>query len=307
MRRVVVRRKRVRHGVVDAQAHVGEAHAGDVLGERHAFTAARGHAAFRFGHRVAQVLRDELDRLQVEHVGKLPRALGGVTLNRVCERVHAGGGGEACGHGRHHFGVDYGNFRNVVHVDADEFALLFRVGNHVIDGDFGCGAGGGGHGNGEYGMLGGGSDAFKAYYVGELGVRGNDANALRGIHGAAAAHGHDAIGAAGLERCHARLHVFDGGVRLDVAEHLPRDARFIEHVGYLFRDAEAHQVGVGCHKYFRELAAGDFAGNFLNCACSVIRNVVQNEAIRHSCLLVSTGCRCALRLRRVPFGVPDCL
>ena len=63
MRRVVVCRKRVRHGVVDAQTHVGEAHAGDVLGERHAFTAARGHAAFRFGHRVAQVLRDELDCL----------------------------------------------------------------------------------------------------------------------------------------------------------------------------------------------------------------------------------------------------
>lgn len=63
VRRVVVRRKRVRHGVVDAQTYVGEAHTGDVLGERHAFAAACGHAAFRFGHRVAQVLRDELDRL----------------------------------------------------------------------------------------------------------------------------------------------------------------------------------------------------------------------------------------------------
>ena len=186
----------------------------------------------------------------MEHVGKLPRALGGVALNRVCERVHASGGGEACGHGRHHFRVDNGNFRNVVHVDADEFAFLFRIGNYVIDGDFGRGASGGGHGNGEHGMFGGGRDAFEAYYVGELGVRGNNANALRGVHGAAAAHGHDAIGAAGLERRYARLHVLDGGVGLNVAEHFPCDARFVEQVGHLFRDAETHQVGVGRHKRF---------------------------------------------------------
>ena len=104
------------------------------------------------------------------------------------------------------------------------------------------------HGNGEHGMLGGGRDAFEAYYVGELGVRGNNANALCGVHGAAAAHGHDAIGAACFERRYARLHVLDGGVGLNVAEHFPCDARFVEQVGDLFRDAETHQVSVGRHK-----------------------------------------------------------
>ena len=73
----------MRHGVVDAQADVGEAHAGDVLGERHAFTAGAGNAALGLGHGVAQVLGDELDGLEVEHVGHLPGALGGVALDGV--------------------------------------------------------------------------------------------------------------------------------------------------------------------------------------------------------------------------------
>ena len=75
-----------------------------------------------FCHRAAQGLGDDLDGLQVEHVRELPGALGDVALDGVGQGVHAGGGGEALGHGGHHVGVDDGHDGDVVGVDADELA-----------------------------------------------------------------------------------------------------------------------------------------------------------------------------------------
>ena len=126
------------HAVDDAQAHVGEAHAGDVLAQSHALAAFRGVL-----DSAAQVLADELDGFQMEHIGDGAVALGDVALNGM--GVHTGGGGKALGHGSHHVGVNDGHFGDVVGVHADKFALLFHVGDDVVDGDLGGSAGGGGY------------------------------------------------------------------------------------------------------------------------------------------------------------------
>ena len=41
----------------------------------------------------------------------VPGGLGDVALDGVGQGVHAGGGGQALGHGGHHIGVDDGDYR----------------------------------------------------------------------------------------------------------------------------------------------------------------------------------------------------
>ncbi|SCJ64255.1 Uncharacterised protein [uncultured Clostridium sp.] len=93
----------------------------------------------------------------MEHIGNGAVTLGDVALNGVGQSVHTGSSGQALGHGSHHIGVNDCNFRNVIGIDADELALLFHIGDDVVDGNFSSGAGSGGHGNGEHGVLLGGS------------------------------------------------------------------------------------------------------------------------------------------------------
>ena len=86
-------------------------------------------------------------------------------------------------------GIDDGDLGDVVGVNADELALLLHVGDDVVDGDLSGGAGGGRDGDGEHGVLLGGGDALEAGHVGKLGVLDDDADALAGVHGGAAADG----------------------------------------------------------------------------------------------------------------------
>ena len=53
MRGVVVSGQGVSHGVVDAQANIGEAHAGDILAKGHALAAGAGLAGLGLGNGVA--------------------------------------------------------------------------------------------------------------------------------------------------------------------------------------------------------------------------------------------------------------
>ena len=268
--------------MIDAQADVGEAHAGDVLAKRHALAAGARLARLRLGVCRAQVLRDQLDGLQMEHVGQLPRALRGVALDGVRERVHARGRGQARRHTGHHVGVDHRHIGDVVDVDAHELAHLFGVGDHIVDGDLGRRARRGGDGDGERGVVLRGRDTLERDHVGELGVLRDDADALGGIHSRTTAHGDDHVGAGSLERSHAVLHVFDGGVGLDLVVELPRDACLVELGRHLARDAESHQVRVGAHERLREAATRDLAGNLPDRAGAVIRDIVEHETIdRH--------------------------
>lgn len=78
----------------------------------------------------------------MEHVRHLPRGEGDVPLDGVRERVHAGGGGQALGHGGHHVRIDDGDDGHVVRVHADELALALHVRDDVVDRHLGGGAGG---------------------------------------------------------------------------------------------------------------------------------------------------------------------
>ncbi len=265
----------------DAEADVGEALARNILRKSHAF------AAFsRVLAGAAEVLGDELDGLEVEHIGHFPGGLGDVAFDGVGESVHAGGGGQAAGHGGHHVGVNDGDFGDVVGVDADELALLFHVGDDVVDGDFGGGAGGGRDGDGEDGVILGGSNAFKASDVREFGVVGDDADGLGGVHGGAAADSDDGVRARFGKGLAAGLDVFNGRVGLDLAEEGIGDTGGVEDVAYLFGDAELHKVGVRAEKNLFAAAAGEFIGDLGDRALAVVGNGVQNDTVCHEYFLL---------------------
>ena len=195
------------------------------------------------------------------------------------ESVHAGGSGEAGGHGGHHVGVDDGDLGDVVGVNADELADLVRVGDYVVDGDLSGGAGRGRDGDGERGVLLGGSDALEAGHVGKLGVLDDDADALAGVHGGAAADGNHHVSAGGLVGLDAILDVLDGGVGLDLRVEGPGDAGGVELVGDLGGHAKLDEVGVGADEGLLVAAAGNLARDLLDGTLAVIADGVEYEAV----------------------------
>ena len=208
-------------------------------------------------------------------------ALGDVALDGVGQGVHAGGGGQALGHAAHHVWIDHGDLGDIVGVHADELALLFHVGDDVIDGDLRGGAGGGGHGDGEHGVLLGGGNALQGAHVLKLGIVDDDADGLGGIHAGAAADGDDAVRAALLEVGDAGLHVFNGGIGLDFAVDLVGEAGLLQQVGDLGGHAELDQVRVGAHEGLLIAARGQLRHDVFNSAAAVIGNGVQYDAICH--------------------------
>ena len=265
------------HGVDNAQTHIGEAHTGDVLAQSHTLAALRGVL-----HGTAQVLADELDGFQMEHVGDRAVALGDITLDGMGQCIHTGGSGQALGHGGHHIGVHHGDLRDVVGVHADELALLLHIGDDVVDGDLSRSTGGGGHGNGKHSVLLGGSHTFQRAHIRELGVVDDDADGLCGIHGGAAADGHDAVCLSSLEGCHAVLHVGDGGVGLDLAVNSVGEVCSIQQVGDFLGHAKLDQIGVRADKSLLVAAGGQLGNDVLNGTVAMVGNGVQNNAISHN-------------------------
>src|SRR5699024_1291167 len=226
--------------------------------------------------------RSQADCLQMEHIRDDAVALGDVALDGVGQSVHAGGGGQALGHGSHHVGVHHGDLGDVVGVHADELALLFHVGDDVVDGDLGGRAGGGGHGDGEHRMLFGGGHALQAAHIGKLGVIDDDADGLGGVHGGAAANGHDAVGAGRPESGHAVLDVLDGGVGLDLAVNAVGEARRVHQGGHFAGDAELDQVGVRADEGPGVAPGGQLGDDVLDRAVPMVGNAVQNNAVSHN-------------------------
>src|SRR5699024_6100697 len=166
--------------------------------------------------------------------------------------------GQSLGHGGHHIGVNNGHLGDVVGVHADEFAALLHVGDDVVDGDFGSGAGGGGHGDSEHSVLLGGGHALQAAHVGKFRVVDDDADGFGSVHGRAAADGHDAVRFGILKGGHAVLDILDGGVGLSGAVEGIGKVCGIQQVGDLLGDTELDQVGVRADKGFFVTAAGQF-------------------------------------------------
>ena len=220
-------------------------------------------------------------RSEVEHIGHFPGGLCGVALDGVGERVHAGGGGQALGHGGHHFGIDDGDDGHIVRIDADELALVLHVGDDVVDGHLGGRAGGGGNGDDRHAGVLGGRDALQTAHVGVLGVVDDDADGLGGVDGRAAADGDDVVRARGLEGGHAGLNVFNGGVGLDVGEQLVAQAVPVQNIGHLGGDAVAQQRGAGADQRLLEAAALGLGGHLGDGARAVIGCLIEHDAIGH--------------------------
>ncbi len=276
MRGVVQGRQAVCHGVHDAQTDIGEAHTGNVFAQSHTLAAFRGIL-----HGTTQVLADELDGLEVEHIGDGAVALGDVAFDGVGQSIHTGGSGQALGHGSHHVGIDNSDLRNVVGIHADELALLLHIGDDVVDGDLSSSTGSGRHCNGEDSVLLGGSNTFQRTDVGKLRVVDDDADGLCGIHGRTAANGHDAVSACGLERGHAVLHVCDGGIRLDLAVDAVSETGSIQQVGDFLGDAELDEVGVRADECLLVAAGSQLGHNVLDGTVAMVRNGIQNDTISH--------------------------
>ena len=265
MRGVIERAERVSHRVDYAKTDVREAHACDILTESHAL-ASLG-SVFNGS---AKRLRDYLDCLEVEHIAHCPCALGDVALDSVGQSVHACCGGQTFGHGGHHVGIDNGDHRNVVNVDADHLAVLFGVGDNIVYRDFCCSSRRGRDGDYRNALVLCRRNALKASDIGELGVLDDYADSFRGVHRGAAADSYDAVCAARLECLNAGLNVLNGRVGLDLAEHLVCDASVVQNICDFLRYAELDEVGVGCDESFLEASCGYLFGNRLDCARAVI-------------------------------------
>ena len=165
---------------------------------------------------------------------------------------------------------------------ADELALLLHVGDDIVDRGLRAGAAGGGDGNRENGAVLGGGDALKGAHVIVLGVVDNDADALAGVHGGAAADGDHEVGAALAVGVHTVLDVLNGGVGLDIGVELEGDAVLLEQIGDLLRDAELDQIGVRGDKGLLQALALDDARDLVNGAVAVVGNAIEYKAIdRH--------------------------
>ena len=169
--------------MIDAQTDIGKAHTCDILPKRHLLAADSGHPAFCLRNGFAQVGRNDFYGLQVEHIGKLPSRLGGVALDCVGKRIHAGSCGKPSRHRSHHIGVDHGDIGDIVDIHAHKFANRIGVGNHIVDSYLCSRARSSGNRDGKGCVILGIRHAFQRHHIRELGIFGNDANALGGIHG----------------------------------------------------------------------------------------------------------------------------
>lgn len=122
------------HRMVDAEADVGKAHAGDVLAKGHFFPGL--HVAL---DGFAEPFADDFNGFEVHHIRQFPGVFRDISFNSVDEGIHARSGAEFRRHRRDHIGVDDGDDGDVMGVTADEFTVFIRVRNDVVNRDF-CGS-----------------------------------------------------------------------------------------------------------------------------------------------------------------------
>ena len=196
--------------------------------------------------------------------------------------VQAGGDLQAARHRVGQVGVDECDDRDVVGVDSHELALVGGIGDHVVDGGLRGGAGGGGHAEDRDGRVLGVGHALKGQYVGELRVGGDDADALAGILRGAAAQADQEVGAGFGELLDAVLDAFDRRVRLDVVEHLIRQAGLVQHIGDLLDSSGLQQDRIGYDERLGEAMGLRDRRNLLDGSTAKIRGLIEDHAIYHA-------------------------
>ena len=218
----------------------------------------------------------------MEHVGHLPCRLGGVAFNGVGQCVHTGGSGQTCGHRAHHFGIDDRHDGHVVRIDADEFALFLNIGDDIVDGDFGCGAGGGRDGdNGNAGLL-CVRYALKGAHVGKFRVVDYDADGLGGVHGGTAADGDQIIRAGCLECRNAVGNVLDGGIGFYIGIYLVTQSGSVHNIGHSGDNSVTQKGGAAADKSLFKAAGFHLGWQLADGACAVIRGLVEHDSVCHS-------------------------
>ncbi|MNY24593.1 hypothetical protein D3C86_1583230 [compost metagenome] len=140
MRQVVEPAQLVRHGVDVAQRSIVEGHAGQKLRVGHVFPGAH---VVTLGNGSAQVGRDQLHRLDCTGIGDRRCRRRHVGFDRVGQRVHTGGRGQALGHACHQRRIVDRQQWGDVTVDDGHFHVPHFVGNDAETGHFTRRAGGG--------------------------------------------------------------------------------------------------------------------------------------------------------------------
>ena len=252
----------MRHTVVDTQSDVGECHTSHILCHCHA-VAALGVGGLFDGD--GEVLVDHGDGLEFEHVAQFPCPFGDETFDGMRHGIHACGSCEALGEGVHEFGIDDGDTRNVVGVDAYHLLLLLLVDDDIVDGGFGSSTSRGGQCNDGHGLLLGVRNALKRDDVLEFGIVAYDAHTLCGVHGAATADGDDEVSPRLLEGSNALLDIRDGGVGLHLVENGIGNAGLVEHVKHHLCNPELHQALVGDDECLVESETCHNSGQLLAC------------------------------------------
>ena len=202
------------------------------------------------------------------------------------QRIHAGGGLQRLRHGGHQLAVDDGDQRDVMRVDADELAALFLVGDDVVDGHLGGGAGSGRQRDDRHRRLLGRRHAFKAAHVGKFWVVGDDADRLGGILRRAAADGNEIVGLGLGEGGDAILDDADGRVGHHLVEQLVGKAGGVEQARHLGHRTGLDQHRVGHHQRLPVAAALHLADQLGTSTGAEIGRLVENHAMGHAVFLL---------------------
>src|SRR6185369_18081214 len=130
----------VGHGVDITEAGVVEGHTGQVFGVSHLVA---GFQIVSVSHGRSQPFGYQLDRLDGAGVGDRGGYGGDVCLDRVGQRVHAGGGSQRSGHGHHEERIVDRDVWGAAPVDDGHLHVGVGIGDDTEAGHFACCASGG--------------------------------------------------------------------------------------------------------------------------------------------------------------------
>lgn len=177
----------MRHTVHEAKPNVGKSHPRHILAERHSFPAPASPAT------EPRSAGDDLDGLEVQSIGQSPCAASEVPFDSMRQGVHAGSRLQRRRHSVHHIGIDKGHLRDIMRIDADEFAPLFFIGDDIVNRHLRRGTRGGRHREDRHAGLTGGRQPLEATDIGEFRVTLNNTDRLTGILRRTAADGDQVI------------------------------------------------------------------------------------------------------------------
>ena len=202
--------------------------------------------------------------------------------------VHTGSGGQPAGHAEHQLGIDYGQRRDVVRIDANHLLHILLVGNHVIDRYLGSRTGRGWQGNHGNRFFLGRSHALKRNHIRKLRIVDDNTHRFRRIDRRTAADRNDKVRPGSLERVDTGLHISHGRVLFHVIEHLVRNAGSLQHIGHLCGNAEFYQILIGNHQSLFVAALSHLLGDHFTRSRAEIGCFVKNNSVYHDfmCLYV---------------------